>query len=223
MLNLTQQLQLIVDQFAADIKQHNFSFDELTITVKPQAIKIICDYLCNNDKFKYCLIDLCGVDYLDYGKSEWQINHASAQGFSRGVHEAGIKDIYIQSGDKKQGRFAVVYHLLSLQNNSRLRIKTYLDNTDLQVDSVTSIWNNADWYEREAFDLFGIVFLEHKDLRRILTDYGFIGYPFRKDFPLSGNVEVIYDEDKGRVVYQPVSIEPRTLEPKVIRETDDAN
>jgi NADH-quinone oxidoreductase subunit C len=115
-------------------------------------------------------------------------------------------------------RFAAVYHLLSITHNRRLRIRVYAPEDDLPVvPSVISVWNSADWYEREAFDLYGILFEGHPDLRRLLTDYGFVGHPFRKDFPLSGNVEVIYDAEKQRVVYQPVSIEPRVLVPKVIR------
>jgi len=116
-------------------------------------------------------------------------------------------------------RFAVVYHLLSLKNNARLRLRIYTGDANPPiVKSVVDIWNSANWFERETFDLFGILFEGHPDLRRILTDYGFIGHPFRKDFPLIGNVEVTYDPDKGRVVYQPVTIEPRTLVPKVIRD-----
>jgi NADH-quinone oxidoreductase subunit C len=119
---------------------------------------------------------------------------------------------------KPPARFAVVYHLLSVSLNQRLRLKVFCLNESAPIiDSVTSVWASADWYEREAFDLFGLLFRGHPDLRRLLTDYGFIGHPFRKDFPLIGNVEVRYDPEKGRVVYEPVSIEPRTLVPKVIR------
>ena len=134
------------------------------------------------------LMDLCGVDYLGYGEDTY----------------AGP-------------RFAVVYHLLSLRNNQRLRVKVQLDDEPPRVDSVVPIWNCANWYEREAFDLFGILFDGHPDLRRILTDYGFIGHPFRKDFPLIGEVEMRYDPDKRRVIYEPVSIETRILVPRVIR------
>ena len=116
-------------------------------------------------------------------------------------------------------RFAVVYHLLSIELNQRVRLRAYCPDDDYpRLSSVMDVWNSADWFEREAFDLFGILFEGHPDLRRLLTDYGFIGHPFRKDFPLSGNVEVIFDPDKGRVVYQPVSIEPRTLVPRIIRD-----
>ncbi|OGI45027.1 MAG: NADH-quinone oxidoreductase subunit C, partial [Candidatus Muproteobacteria bacterium RBG_16_65_31] len=141
------------------------------------------------------LIDLCGVDYLYHGRE---------------TDETGTS----WSGP----RFAVVYHLLSLAHNRRLRLRTFLDDELPVVESVVGIWSSANWFEREAFDLFGIVFDGHPDLRRILTDYGFIGHPFRKDFPLIGQVEMRYDPDKGRVVYQPVSIEARVLVPRVIRE-----
>ncbi len=135
------------------------------------------------------LVDLCGVDYLTYGERE------------------------------RQGpRFAVVAHLLSLRHNRRLRLRAFLDDEYPAIASLTGVWNSADWYEREAFDLFGFIFEGHKDLRRLLTDYGFVGHPFRKDFPISGRVEVRYDPDKRRVVYEPVSIEPRVLVPRVIRE-----
>jgi len=139
------------------------------------------------------LMDLCGVDYLDYGRES-------------------------EDGPRKGPRYAVVYHLLSLKHNHRVRLRVYLDDEMPLIASVTGIWNSANWYEREAFDLFGIVFEGHPDLRRILTDYGFIGHPFRKDFPLIGQVEMRYDAEKQRVVYQPVSIEPRVLVPRVIRD-----
>jgi NADH-quinone oxidoreductase subunit C len=163
-------------------------------------------------KFEQC-IDVCGIDYLDYGRDEWKTASATSTGFSRGV----------VTNARSQGlapgrRFAAVYHLLSISLNHRLRIRVYCpDDAHPMIDSVTNVWASADWFEREAFDLFGILFKGHRDLRRLLTDYGFIGHPFRKDFPLIGNVEVRYDPDKGRVVYEPVSIEPRTLVPKVIR------
>lgn len=163
------------------------------------------------------LIDLCGVDYLNFGESEWQTSSASSSGFSRGVE----REVIVPDADAKfdPERFAVVYHLLSLTHNTRLRLRVYSgpDNPPL-VPSIVDVWPAANWFEREAFDLYGVLFEGHPDLRRILTDYGFIGHPFRKDFPLSGNVEVRYDEEQGRVVYQPVSIEPRTLVPKTIRD-----
>jgi NADH-quinone oxidoreductase subunit C len=163
------------------------------------------------------LMDVCGVDYLSYGDDEWNTSDATGTGFSRGVEQKPV--ILDESDEFDERRFAVVYHLLSLRNNFRLRLRVFTgtDNPPI-VKSVVDIWNGANWFEREAFDLYGILFDGHPDLRRILTDYGFIGHPFRKDFPLIGNVEVIYDPEKGRVAYQPVSIEPRTLVPRVIRD-----
>lgn len=162
------------------------------------------------------LVDVCGVDYLTYGSAEWTTNSATETGFSRGVIRGPV--ILDESDEFDDRRFAVVYHLLSIKNNIRLRLRAFTGVSNPPViPSVVAIWSSANWFEREAFDLFGILFEGHPDLRRILTDYGFIGHPFRKDFPLSGNVEVRYDADKGRVAYQPVSIEPRTLVPRVIR------
>ncbi len=164
-------------------------------------------------KFEMCM-DVCGVDYLAHGRAEWNTQSATSSGFSRGVARGAQ-----HPGELPPGRrFAVVYHLLSISLNQRLRLRVFCaDDEQPMVDSVTGIWAAANWFEREAFDLFGILFKGHPDLRRLLTDYGFIGHPFRKDFPLSGNVEVRYDPEKGRVVYQPVTIDPRILVPKVIR------
>ncbi len=170
------------------------------------------------------LVDACGIDYQQYGIDEWSTRRATGMGFSRGVFrgaESAAADDGEAVGQQPGARFAVIYHLLSVSLNQRLRLKVLCpDETQPIVDSVISVWASADWYEREAFDLFGILFRGHPDLRRLLTDYGFIGHPFRKDFPLSGHVEMRYDAEQGRVVYEPVSIEPRTLVPKVIR--DDA-
>jgi len=164
-------------------------------------------------KFDMCM-DVCGVDYLEHGRAEWKTQDATSSGFSRGVARGPELDAPIAAGR----RFAVVYHLLSISLNQRLRLRVFcVDDAEPMVDSVTGIWAGADWFERETFDMFGILFKGHPDLRRLLTDYGFIGHPFRKDFPLSGNVEVRYDPEKGRVVYQPVTIDPRVLVPKVIR------
>ena len=160
------------------------------------------------------LVDLSGVDYLEFGKEEWNTYGSTATGFSRGVNP-----VRTQISEPRSGRFAVTYQLLSITHNWRLRLRCFTTEGEPPViDSVVDIWSSANWYEREAFDMFGILFKDHPDLRRLLTDYGFIGHPFRKDFPLIGNVEVKYDPAKGRVVYQPVSIEPRTLVPRVIRE-----
>ena len=168
------------------------------------------------------LSDLCGVDYLGYGQVEWETTDATHEGFSRGVEGLGPGRFdwknRPESTDAEQ-RFRVVAHLLSHTHNTRLRITTFAPDEDLPiVPSLVEVWKSANWYERETFDMFGVIFEGHPDLRRILTDYGFTGHPFRKDFPLIGNVTVRYDEDKGRVVYEPVEIEPRVLVPRVIRD-----
>lgn len=185
---------------------------ELTLIVPREQLLPVMQILRSHHDlgFEQC-IDVCGVDYAAYGHSEWNAEDAPNTGFSRGAERETVTDFQAES------RFAVVYHLLSLSHNVRLRVKTFLDEDYPVVDSVTGIWNGANWFEREAFDLFGILFNGHPDLRRILTDYGFIGHPFRKDFPLVGQVEMRYDEDKGRVVYEPVTIEQRTLVPRVVR------
>jgi NADH-quinone oxidoreductase subunit C len=188
---------------------------ELTFEVAPEQLLPVAAVLRDAAelKFQMCM-DVCGVDYLAHGRDEWNTQDATSSGFSRGVARGGQRPGALAPGR----RFAVVYHLLSISLNHRLRLRVFCpDDEQPMVDSVTGIWASANWFEREAFDLFGILFKGHPDLRRLLTDYGFIGHPFRKDFPLSGNVEVRYDPEKGRVVYQPVSIDPRVLVPKVIR------
>ena len=191
---------------------------ELTYELDKDDLIEIATALRNEADFGFeMLMDVCGVDYLNYGSDECKTNEATDSGYSRGVEREPV--ILDEADQFDPKRFAVVYHLLSLQHNFRLRLRTYTGTSNPPiVKSVVDIWNGANWFEREAFDLFGILFEGHPDLRRILTDYGFIGHPFRKDFPLSGNVEVSYDADEGRVVYKPVSIEPRTLVPRVIRD-----
>ncbi len=172
------------------------------------------------------LMDLAGVDYLHFGESEWKTSRATGSGFSRGRHAALSSEtsaITSQEGEPRFGgqprRFAVTVQLLSITHNCRLRLLSFCrDVEEPMLDSLVEVWASANWFEREAFDLFGILFRGHPDLRRLLTDYGFIGHPFRKDFPLIGNVEVRYDPLKQRVVYEPVSIEPRVLVPRVIRD-----
>jgi NADH-quinone oxidoreductase subunit C len=191
---------------------------ELTFEVGSASLLEVCRALRDEPEWRFeQLVDLTGVDYLTYGQVEWTTEPATLSGFSRGktlAWEAGEG-----SGQGSDRRFAAVYHLLSVTHNRRLRLRAYCGDSDAPLlDSVVEIWSSADWFEREAFDLFGILFRGHPDLRRILTDYGFVGHPFRKDFPLTGNVEVRYDAAKGRVVYEPVSIEPRTLVPRVIRD-----
>jgi len=184
------------------------SFNELTLNINSEDVIEVCQKL--KDEFQFeILMDLCGIDYLTWGESDWNGN-ASSSGFGRARQLQ-------KSTDQKDQRFGVVYHLLSVSNNQRLRVKALLSSENLMIQSVTKIWNCADWFEREAFDLFGILFENHNDLRRILTDYGFVGHPLRKDFPMIGEVEMRYDEELGRVVYEPVSIEPNVNVPRVIR------
>jgi NADH-quinone oxidoreductase subunit C len=161
------------------------------MVVEPAALLSVGQMLRDAPELRFeQLLDLSGLDYLSYKDGAWNGR-----------------------------RFAVVYHLLSIAHNWRLRLRVFAEDDDLPVvDTVTGLWPSANWYEREAFDLFGIVFTDHPDLRRILTDYGFVGHPFRKDFPLSGNVEMRYDPDQQRVIYQPVTIEPREIVPRVVRE-----
>lgn len=193
-----------LEKLAADLKEVldnqlieiNSALGELTLLTRPQDLLNVAELLKNHPDLEFdTLIDLCGVDFSEYSTD----THA---GRGRG-----------------NSRFAVVYHLLSVKHNHRLRARVFLEDNELpMVDSVMDIWPSANWFEREAFDLFGIIFNNHPDLRRILTDYGFIGNPFRKDFPLSGHVEMRYDPDQKRVIYQPVTIDPREITPYVIRE-----
>lgn len=177
-------------RFAGQFDECFVSVGELNFVVKKQNLIEVCTALRDEAEFHFEeMIDLCGVDYSEYAGGNWQ-------------------------GE----RFAVTYQLLSIKNNHRVRVRVFADGEPPQVASVTSIWNGANWFEREAFDLFGIIFDGHNDLRRILTDYGFVGHPFRKDFPLCGNVEMRYDEEKKRVIYQPVSIETRVTTPRIIRD-----
>lgn len=196
-------------KFGQAIDHASLSHDELTIVVSPEVIFEIAQALRDEFAFEQ-LIELSGIDYAHFGVDEWNTETATTVGFSRGVNRSNIMT-HVGS------RFAVAYHLLSYKHNLRLRVKCFLHDEFPEVASLTQIWPAANWFEREAFDLFGIIFRNHPDLRRILTDYGFIGHPFRKDFPLIGNVEVRYDAGLERVIYEPVEIDPRTLVPKVIR------
>lgn len=192
---------------------------ELTLISESETLIATAKILRDSADFAFQqLMDVCVVDYLAYGRSEWVTAKATATGFERAAHRVTIDPQMYDSGSKSNKRFAVVYHLLSLKHNWRLRLKVYLDESALSVASVCEIWPAANWFEREAYDLFGVYFENHPDLRRILTDYGFRGYPFRKDFPLSGEVEMRYDAAEGRVIYEPVEITPRVLVPKVIRD-----
>ncbi len=187
---LESQQEKLCNVFGESVIESGIRFDELTLTLNADSWLASAKTLRDYADFKFDqLIDLCGLDYSEY------------------------------SGGVRGTRYAVVYHLLSLDHNKRVRVKVFAADDDLpMLPSMIDIWPAANWFEREAFDLFGIVFTGHPDLRRILTDYGFIGHPFRKDFPISGNVEMRYDPDQQRVVYQPVSIEPREIVPRVVRE-----
>jgi NADH-quinone oxidoreductase subunit C len=187
---------------------------EIAIELAPADLVAACKELRDAPGLAFeQLIDLSGIDFLDYGRDEWATDEATSTGFSRGVARTPRAELVAA-----EGRFAVSYQLLSVSRNTRLRIRCRCAAGEPpMLDSVTGVWASADWYEREAFDLYGILFRGHPDLRRILTDYGFIGHPFRKDFPLSGHVEVRYDPSRGRVVNEPVSIVPRVTVPKVIR------
>ncbi len=178
------------ERFGSQLSATHVEISELTAELPREHLLSVCEALRDEPEFAFeQLIDLCGVDYSEYGNGSW-------------------------SGP----RFAVVYHLLSVRNNHRIRLRCFCDDELPVVPSVINIWNSVNWFEREAFDLFGILFEGHPDLRRILTDYGFIGHPFRKDFPISGHVEMRYDPETRRVIYQPVSIEPRDMVPRVIRD-----
>lgn len=185
---LSQKLQ---DRFGDKLLSKKLALGELTVEVAAADYFSLMQSLRDEADFSFEeLIDLCGVDYSTYGDGAWPGK-----------------------------RFAAVVHLLSIAQNVRLRVRVFADSDEFPaVDSVTSLWTSANWFEREAFDLYGIAFVGHEDLRRILTDYGFIGHPFRKDFPISGHVEMRYDPDQGRVVYQPVTIEPRENTPRIVRE-----
>jgi NADH-quinone oxidoreductase subunit C len=217
--------QRIGAHFGDKIAGVTLALGETTIEVLPENWLAVAQQLRDLEEFRFeQLVDVSGVDYLSYGQVEWDTTDVSSQGFSRGVEGDGAGRFQwsnrplIAAGGHK--RFAAVAHLLSVRHNCRVRMRCHAQDDALPVvPSLTGIWTGANWFEREAFDLFGIVFEGHPDLRRILTDYGFVGHPFRKDFPLIGNVEVRYDEAQQRVIYEPVtSVEPRVLVPRVIRD-----
>ena len=199
---LTTQLN---EAFVDKVVGLDNKLDELTMVVRAADLISIFMRLRDAPHFHFeQLIDLCGVDYSTYGS------------------DLNIGGAYYKSAEAKSlypARFAVVYHMLSVKNNMRLRVRVFVEDDVMpMLNSVVDIWRSANWFEREAFDLYGIIFSGHPDLRRLLTDYGFVGSPFRKDFPLSGHVEMRYDPEQKRVIYQPVTVEPRQLVPRIIRE-----
>jgi len=207
-LDLIENIKKKLDKNVIDLKE---SFGMVSLEINNKNLLDVCKILKEDKVFDFSqLIDLAGIDYSSYGHEEWETKKVTTSGFSRGRN--------INKKNPKKNRFAVIYHLLSINNNLRIRLKCYADENEPPcIYSVNNIWNSANWFEREAFDLFGIFFIGHNDLRRILTDYGFIGHPFRKDFPLIGEMEVRYDFKQKRVIYDPVSITERTLVPRVIR------
>jgi NADH-quinone oxidoreductase subunit C len=214
-MNIELLQQKIVARWGDELLSQQIKLGELTIEVAPEKLHSTCLALRDESDFHFeQLIDVCGVDYLHYGLSDFQTEEATLTGYSRGVETNSQCEI---SPTTYKPRFAVVYHLLSLKHNWRIRIRSFPPGEPPRISSVLDIWESANWFEREAFDLYGILFDGHPDLRRILTDYGFVGHPFRKDFPLIGHVEMRYDAALKRCVYEPVSIQPRVLVPKVIR------
>ena len=191
-MSLNSLVDALQDVLGERILGLSTALDQVTVEISADCHHVVCERLRDDPRLGFeMMIDLCGIDYATYGNTEWD-----------------------------GPRFAVVLQLLSVRNNQRMRLRAFCTDDDAPViESVTDVWPCANWFEREAFDLFGIVFSGHPDLRRILTDYGFIGHPFRKDFPVSGYTEMRYDEQLKRVVYQPVTIEPRDNVPRVVRES----
>lgn len=206
---LEKQLQ---DKFLSETTSLFDANNELTLEVSISELINTLIELRDNSAFQFdTLIDLCGVDYAAFGLTEWETTEATSHGFSRAKQKDASKE-------SLSPKLAVVYHLLSTKLNQRLRVKVFCEEALPIIPTACEIWSGANWFEREAYDLYGILFEGHPDLRRILTDYGFIGHPFRKDFPVSGHVEMRYDAELKRCVYEPIDLEPRVLVPKVIRE-----
>ncbi|MFI4951565.1 MAG: NADH-quinone oxidoreductase subunit C [Burkholderiales bacterium] len=215
MMNNAMLTEALGSVFADKLGSVETSFGAVTTIVGADRLVATMRALRDLPEFRFeTLIDVCGVDYSAYG------------GTSRGLAYSSSDATPAEPLDERlhDRRFAAVYHLLSLTHNHRLRVRAFAPDDDFPLlPSVIDVWPAANWYEREAFDFFGIMFTGHPDLRRILTDYGFVGHPFRKDFPLSGNVEMRYDPEQGRVIYQPVTIEPREVVPRIIREDSYAD
>jgi len=219
---ISQQAENLAERFGEKLSSISETIGQITIEVQAAHWQEVARALRDEPELSYeQLTDLCGLDYLGYGDVEWATSEASNEGFSRAVEAYGtgrFKWREQPAAEDIEQRFAVVVHLLSYRHNRRLRMRCFAPDEGMPiVPSLVEIWSSANWYERETFDLVGIVFEGHPDLRRLMTDYGFIGHPFRKDFPLIGNVSVRYDQEKGRVAYEPVEIEPRVLVPRVIR------
>ena len=222
--------KILKNIFSVCFSDYKYEFENSdTVVFDEEKLTEILSIFQSNSELKFeILIDIVAIDYSDYGVVEWNSSDVSSKGYSRGIKKDSSGRYTYESSKKNFGqpvkRFAAIYNLLSISKNTRLNVKFYCkDDENPSLPSATSIWASANWYEREAYDLFGIVFTNHPDLRRLLTDYGFIGHPLRKDFPLIGNTEVNYDLNEERVVSQPVTIKPRVLIPKVIRDSGDGD
>jgi NADH-quinone oxidoreductase subunit C len=212
-MDISQFERMVSDKSADLITDVEPSIDMLTLEVVPADLSDFSLLLRDDKDLRFTtLVDICVVDYSDYGVSYWRQGKEAASGYARATVSQG--DASESTWERE--RFCAVYHLLSLHLNKRIRLKVYIPE-GASVPSVTSVWPSANWYEREAYDLFGVVFSGHPNLSRLLTDYGFKGHPFRKDFPLIGEVEMRYDAEQEACIYEPVSIQPRILVPKVIR------
>ena len=210
----TKALEDALQKYEIEVSMNQSNVE---IKINPEQLIEVATALKSDLSFEL-LMDVIAVDYLTYGDVDWKTNNATSTGYSRAVKPKIIPEI----DETFKDRFALFYQLLSVSNNQRLTLKVFTSESNPpSVPSLVNIWSSADWFEREAFDLMGIHFDGHPDLRRILTDYGFIGHPFRKDFPTNGNLEVVYDEEKEEVVYQPVSISTRPGVPRVIRDRND--
>lgn len=209
--SITKLKNAVVQEFGDKLLSTAVELNELTIEVGVDELYEVLKVLRDNDEFLFeQLIDIAGIDYLTYGLDEWSTQEATGAGFERGRKQQS-KSTWTKP------RYAVAYHLLSVTLNHRIRVKVFVEESVMLIPSIVELWNGANWFEREAFDLFGLLFNGHPDLRRLLTDYGFIGHPFRKDFPVIGELEMRYDEEQEQCIYEPVTIEERILVPRVIR------
>ena len=203
---------IIGNKFAGNIEIFTSNTNEITIDINKNVLFDFCKFLRDEENLKLTgLMDVSGVDYLDYGKSYWETIDSTKEGFSRGHKIDLTYYLYMKN------RFCVSYHLLSYVFNFRLRLRVFADLNDMRVPSVVEIWPTANWHEREVYDFFGIIFTDHPNLIRILTDYGFEGHPLRKDFPLTGDYEIRYDENKQKIIREASSIKRVINTPKIIR------
>jgi len=203
------------ERFGGRLHDSRIQVGQLILELMPEHLLAVSRVLRDEPQFSFEQLScVSGIDFSAHGRADWETTDTTSTGFSRGVSRGA----HTGHPERFPARFASVYELLSIRHNRRVRIRCYAPGEPPRIPSVVDIWNSANWFEREVFDMFGILFEGHPDLRRIMSDYGFIGHAFRKDFPLEGNVEVRYDPDQKRVIYQPVTIEPRTLVPRVIRD-----